>query len=78
MKHGIFSVLALSVAVLLTIGPVSAHHVITAKFDPNESLTLMGSVTKIDWLNPHVHIFMDVQDGPAVTSWAIELESQVE
>src|SRR5690606_3144213 len=36
------------------------------------------SVSKIDWLNPHVHIFMEVEDGGTISSWAVELESTVD
>ena len=72
MKRGALDLLAISVAVFVMMGTVSAHHVITAKFDPSESLTLTGSVTKVDWLNPHVHIFMDVEDGAAITAEAAE------
>lgn len=60
------------------VAPVWAHHVPAAKFDPAKSVTLRGTVTKIDWLNPHVHIFMNVQDGNTITNWAIELESVVD
>ncbi|MBI2150281.1 MAG: hypothetical protein HYU27_06715, partial [Acidobacteria bacterium] len=41
-------------------------------------MTLRGTVTKIDWLNPHVHFFMNVGDGDKVTNWAVELESVVD
>jgi hypothetical protein len=70
--------LVVAVALILTVLPASAHHTIAAKFDPDQSLTLTGYVTKVDWLNPHVHILIDVQDGPDFTSWAIELPSQVD
>ena len=55
--------LGTGVAVFLAIAPVFAHHVPAAKFDPDQPITLRGSVSKIDWLNPHVHIFMEVRDG---------------
>lgn len=58
--------------------PLSAHHVPEAKFDPDQRRTLQGSVSKIDWLNPHVHIFLEVQEGGRTTSWAVELESVID
>ena len=59
--------------------PLSAHHAIGAKFDVSKSTHLQGTVTKIDWLNPHVHVFIDVKDSKGVlTNWAIELESVVD
>jgi len=78
LKYGGFGLMAACFVVLVTIEPVAAHHAIAAKFDLNNSVTITGSVTKFDWLNPHVHIFLDVQDGAATTSWAIELESPVD
>ena len=78
MKHSAFFFLAISIAVFLAVQPASAHHVIAAKFDPAKSVTLRGAVTKIEWLNPHAHIFIDVREGNVFTNWAIELESQVD
>jgi hypothetical protein len=67
-----------SLLVCFTPGSVWAHHAPAAKFDPAKSITLTGTVTKVDWLNPHVHIFMNVKDGTTLTNWAIELESVVD
>ncbi len=55
--------------------PVFAHHAVSAKFDPEEAVSFSGSVTKIDWLNPHAHLFVDVVSGGQVVNWAVELES---
>ena len=52
-----------------------AHHGVAVKFDPQQPLTLNGRVTKIDWSNPHAHIFM-VTEGEA-EDWYVELESPV-
>jgi hypothetical protein len=78
MRKAVFSLLGIGAAVFFVIAPAAAHHVPAGKFDPAKSMTLRGAVTKIDWLNPHVHVFMDVQGGNAPTSWAIELESTVD
>src|SRR6185295_13992619 len=48
------------------------------KFDDKKPVTLKGTVTKVDWLNPHVHLFVNVADGTKLTNWAIELESTVD
>lgn len=72
--HGMSVVLVLSSA----LPAAHAHHVPAAKFDPAQQRQLQGTVTKIDWLNPHVHIFIEVQDGATTRSWAVELESTVD
>src|SRR4029079_4661929 len=69
---------AASVATALLILPLSAHHEITAKFDPAKTMKLTGVVTSVDWANPHVHIFMNVGTGNNMVNWAVELESVVD
>lgn len=56
-----------------------AHHPLSAKFDTNTSNTLQGQVSAVDWSNPHVHVFVNVEnpDG-SLTNWALELPSRVE
>ena len=60
---------------LSTTTPGAAHHSILGKFDDAQAMTLEGIVTMIDWRNPHVHIFMNVAEGPGFQNWAVEIES---
>jgi hypothetical protein len=55
--------------------PVLAHHSLEAAYNPNQSITLTGTVTKIDWSNPHVHFFIDVKDADHTANWEVELGS---
>jgi hypothetical protein len=72
MKHA-FTLLAL-VAVVSTCQPaLAAHHGRGASFDMNKQVTLKGTVSRVDWRNPHVVIHMDVKDaGGQVVTWAFE------
>jgi len=65
--------LMVGVGLLVAAVPVVAHHAFSAEFDANRPLKLRGTVTKMEWINPHAWIHMDVKapDGK-VTSWMIE------
>ena len=78
MRYVVFDLLAICIVVLIAITPLSAHHAIAAKFDTNKQVKLRGIVTSVDWANPHVHIFMNVKEGAAISVWAAELESPLD
>ncbi|HUK33703.1 MAG TPA: DUF6152 family protein [Vicinamibacterales bacterium] len=71
MKRGSVAA-AFAIGLCLATAGVSAHHSFAADFDITKPVTLTGRVSKIEWLNPHVHIYIDVKDG---TTWSIELGS---
>ncbi len=52
-----------------------AHHGLTAKFDPDQIEHLEGRITRVDWANPHVHLFLAVNRNGEDLPWYIELES---
>jgi hypothetical protein len=71
--------LAVCGGIVLGLAPLAAHHAVAAKFDSAKKVTLRGSVTAIDWANPHAHVFVNVvEPGRPIANWAIELESPVE
>lgn len=60
-------------AALIAAAPAVAHHSVSGVFDTSETRTWRGTITKIDWINPHTYIHLDVEneDG-SVTSWEME------
>jgi Family of unknown function (DUF6152) len=72
--HGSFVLLVLA-AILTTAALVSAHHSTTAEFDVTHRMTVSGTLTKVDWVNPHIVVFMDAKgEGGSgkVDAWKFE------
>ena len=67
------TIAALVLGLILAAAPVSAHHAFAAEFDAKKPVKLQGTVTKMEWINPHAWIHIDVKrpDG-AVDEWMIE------
>jgi hypothetical protein len=66
----------MAAGVVLQAAPVFAHHSWQAEYDPAKVITLKGVVSKIEWTNPHVRIYVDVKDDKgAVVNWDLELQS---
>jgi len=61
----------------LATAPLIAHHSFAAQYDRNKQATLNGPVTRVDWINPHARIFMDVKDATTgkVVNWEVELSA---
>ena len=67
---GGFAVMALA---LLSAIPLLAHHSVTAEFDSSKSFTVKATITKIEWVNPHIYMYADVKDdNGTVTSYSFE------
>ena len=67
--------LSLSFAALLLVAaaPLFAHHSFAAEFDDTKPVDLKGTITKVEWLNPHVWLYLDVKDeSGAVSHWQCE------
>ncbi len=70
----IIALLAFSLCALALAGPVSAHHSIQAQFDINKTFNIAGTVAKIEFINPHSYLTINVKDADGkVTKWAFEM-----
>jgi len=65
---------ALLILGLLLAGPASAHHSVQAQFDIHKTFTVSGTVAKVEWINPHSYLTINVKDTDGkVQKWAFEL-----
>src|ERR1700687_5606351 len=65
---------ALLILGLLLAGPASAHHSVQAQFDIHKTFTVSGTVSKVEWINPHSYLTINVKDADGkIQKWAFEL-----
>jgi hypothetical protein len=75
MRVKFYSLVA-GLGLLATAAPMMAHHSFTAEYDASKPVTLTGTVTKVEWMNPHARFYIDVKDDSGtVTNWELELGS---
>ena len=73
MKHKYVAGFVAVLGLLLVSLPAFAHHSFTAEFDAEKLTSFTGTLTAIDWVNPHVQLFLDEKDANGqVTKWKIE------
>jgi len=71
MRHRLLGVALAVVAVLATASVLSAHHSVAGQFDESKSVTLKGVISKVDWVNPHIYLYIDVKDGTETVTWSL-------
>ena len=73
MKRVVFTILVI-LALSGGAGRLLAHHSFAAEFDDKQPLKLTGTLTKVEWTNPHVWFYFDVKDDTGnVTNWGMEM-----
>src|SRR5580704_15066503 len=63
-------------ALLLATMRLSAHHAFAAEYDANDRVTVSGTVTRFEWTNPHVWLYIDrTEESDKITKWSFEMGS---
>jgi hypothetical protein len=67
---------AITLGLIMTCAPAFSHHAFSAEFDLKKPITLTGTVTKVEWTNPHARFYVSLTDeGGGTTVWDFELAS---
>jgi len=73
MKTSEFTILTLAIGLTFITMPVMAHHSFAAEYDSKKPVTITGSVTKVEWMNPHIYYYVDVKSpNGAPVNYAVE------
>jgi hypothetical protein len=74
MRHTLAIVVA---GILCAAVPLLAHHSVAGEYDVNKPVTIKGTVSKVEWTNPHSRLYVDVKDASGkVTTWNFELAAR--
>ena len=74
MRSHALRLLVLGFGLLVAAAPAAAHHSFAAEFDAGQPVTIKGNVTRIAWTNPHVWIYLNVEDETGkLVNWGFEM-----
>ena len=75
MKEPVRALMRLATVSLIPGLPALAHHSFPAQYDAEQQITLTGTVTRVEWTNPHIFIYIDVTDDETgePVNWALEM-----
>src|SRR6476619_3361557 len=69
--------LGTALCLLLFVRILTAHHSFTAEYDSTKLRQFTGTVTKIEWTNPHARFYLDVKEAGGITNWNFELGTPI-
>jgi hypothetical protein len=75
-RTSLLTVITVGAGLMLSAVPVFAHHSFAAEYDSAKPVSLTGTVTKVEWMNPHARFYINVKDDKgSLTNWELELGS---
>jgi len=64
------------IGICVAAGNVAAHHAFSSVFDPEQPMEVSGTVTKVEWTNPHIWLYMDIENAEGeIENWSFEMGS---
>jgi len=74
MRRTVPAMIWIAAALLFGVLPAFAHHAFSAVFDEKKPIKMTGTVTKVEWQNPHIWFYIDVKDNTGkVVNWGMEM-----
>jgi hypothetical protein len=73
MKGRLLAITGICAGMMLSTIPLAAHHSFAAEYDNNKPIKFSGKVTKVEWMNPHIYVYLDAKDEAGKTvNYAVE------